>query len=105
MNQLHIFKMRPACAHVDDRRLQYCTKAKRVLNKYAADGLTYKVIELDSVSNGAAIQNALADITGQRTVPNVFVGGTSIGGGDETAAADRSGVLRTKLKAAGAITK
>jgi glutaredoxin 3 len=84
--------------------LQYCTKAKRVLDKYASAGLSYKVIELDAVKNGGAIQSALAEITGQRTVPNVFIGGKSIGGGDETAAADRSGTLSKKLKDAGAIS-
>ena len=30
------------------------------------------------------IQNALYEMTGWRTVPNVFVHGKSIGGGDDT---------------------
>jgi len=29
--------------------------------------------------NGAAIQAALAEMTGQRTVPNVFIGGQHVG--------------------------
>lgn len=39
------------------------------------------VVELDQRSDGGAIQAALESITGQRTVPNVFIGGKTIGGG------------------------
>ncbi|KAK9459245.1 thioredoxin-like protein [Lipomyces oligophaga] len=39
--------------------------------------------ELDHDSHGQALQDALETITGRRTVPNVFVGGKSLGGGDE----------------------
>ncbi len=35
-----------------------------------------QLIELDQVPNGSAIQDALQSITGQRSVPNVFIGGT-----------------------------
>lgn len=35
-----------------------------------------QLIELDKVSNGSAIQDALQSITGQRSVPNVFISGT-----------------------------
>lgn len=35
-----------------------------------------QLIELDQVGNGSAIQDALQEITGQRSVPNVFIGGT-----------------------------
>ncbi|KAK9353202.1 thioredoxin-like protein [Lipomyces doorenjongii] len=39
--------------------------------------------ELDLDAHGQEIQDALFDISGRRTVPNVFVGGKSLGGGDE----------------------
>lgn len=32
-------------------------------------------MELDKVDKGSAIQDALQEITGQRSVPNVFIGG------------------------------
>ena len=35
-------------------------------------------------AEGGAIQAALADKTGQRTVPNVFIGGNHVGGCDDT---------------------
>ncbi|KAK9451783.1 thioredoxin-like protein [Limtongia smithiae] len=41
------------------------------------------VRELDLDASGPYIQAALKVISGRRTVPNVFVGGKSLGGGDE----------------------
>lgn len=51
------------------------------------------VIELDERDDGDAIQAALQQITGQRTVPNVFVKGKHIGGCDDTLAAHKRGTL------------
>lgn len=78
----------------------HCTTAKRALNSI---GAKFKTFELDEMDNGSAIQSALAQITGRRTVPNVFVGGSSIGGGDETATLNRSGKLLNIVSAVGAI--
>ncbi|CAJ2642175.1 unnamed protein product [Trifolium pratense] len=49
----------------------YCNRVKALLKQL---GATYKVLELDTESDGGEIQAALADWTGQRTVPNVFIG-------------------------------
>ena len=78
----------------------FCTKAKRALDDA---GAKYIVIELDERGDGSAIQSQLASLTGQRTVPNVFIGGKSIGGGDETAALHRSGQLAAKAREVGAL--
>ncbi|THU71433.1 hypothetical protein C4D60_Mb04t01370 [Musa balbisiana] len=59
----------------------YCTSVKQLLTQM---GAKYKAIELDVESDGPQIQAALAEWTGQRTVPNVFVGGKHIGGCDST---------------------
>lgn len=40
------------------------------------------MILFDYVEDGSEIQAALAEWTGQRTVPNVFIGGKHIGGCD-----------------------
>jgi glutaredoxin 3 len=56
------------------------------------------VVELDELSDGDAIQQELARMTGQRSVPNVFVQGQHIGGNDDTQAAARSGKLEELLK-------
>jgi glutaredoxin 3 len=57
------------------------------------------VIELDEESEGSDIQAYLADKTGQRTVPNIFINGEHIGGSDDLAKLNSSGQLK-KLVAA-----
>jgi len=57
------------------------------------------VHELDNMPNGAAIQENLLQMTGQRTVPNVWVKGQHLGGNDDTQAAKRSGKLQEMLQA------
>lgn len=57
----------------------------------------------DTRDDGDAIQAALASKTGRRTVPNVIIGGRSIGGGDDTEALHREGKLAGLLRAAGAL--
>ena len=46
---------------------------------------------------GAEIQAALLDLTGQKTVPNVFINGQHLGGCDSTVAAKESGKLQAML--------
>ena len=45
------------------------------------------------LDNGPQIQDILQEITGQRTVPNVFVNGQHVGGCDKTIAAFSNGTL------------
>lgn len=61
------------------------------------------VIDLTHLENSYQIQSLLQKMTGRRTVPNVFVGATSIGGGDETSAFQRNGKLVSILQKAGAL--
>ena len=56
------------------------------------------VVELDEIPNGYAIQDELDRKTGQRMVPNVFVGGQHVGGNDDTQAVYRSGKLQKLLQ-------
>ena len=57
-----------------------------------------KVIELNEMDDGNEIQGALLDMSGQRTVPNVFINGKHLGGNDDTQAAARSGQLAKMLE-------
>jgi glutaredoxin 3 len=56
--------------------------------------------ELDKMVGGEAIQQALLEKTGQRTVPSVFVAGQHIGGNDETTQAHKSGKLAQLMQQA-----
>ncbi|CAN8069733.1 unnamed protein product [Agarophyton chilense] len=75
----------------------YCGSAKSdirsALNKIG-NPPTPKIFELDRMGYlGSQVQNYLAQITGRYTVPNVFIGGSTVGGGDDIAAFARRGVL------------
>ena len=49
------------------------------------------------IEDGASIQNALMEKTGQRTVPNVFINGVHIGGCDKTFEAHANGHMKFLL--------
>ncbi|KAL4703536.1 hypothetical protein ACJJTC_010156 [Scirpophaga incertulas] len=58
----------------------YCTMAKEV---FTAINHPATIIELDERKDGNEIQNELSQITGFRTVPQVFVNGSCVGGGTD----------------------
>ncbi|TYI08926.1 hypothetical protein ES332_A09G035000v1 [Gossypium tomentosum] len=72
----------------------FCVDVKQLLQKL---GASFKAIELD--------KETLAEWTGQRTVPNVFIGGNHIGGCDSTTGLHNQGKLVPLLTEAGAFTK
>merc|ERR1719427_7063 len=62
----------------------FCTKIKNLFEQLK---VKIEVLELDQVvpsGDGAAVQAALLEKTGQRTVPNVFINGKHVGGHDDT---------------------
>jgi glutaredoxin 3 len=69
----------------------YCVAAKRLLG---ARGVAYEEID---VSGDDSRRAWLVQTTGQRTVPQIFIRGESIGGYRELAALDGSGELRGLL--------
>lgn len=81
----------------------YCPFCVRVKKLFEQLGATFKAIELDGESDGSELQSALAEWTGQRTVPNVFINGKHIGGCDDTLALNNEGKLVPLLTEAGAI--
>ncbi|KAL0440990.1 UNVERIFIED_CONTAM: Glutaredoxin-C1 [Sesamum radiatum] len=80
----------------------YCNKVKQLFSQLK---VTYEVIELDEESDGDEVQTALAEWTGQRTVPNVFINGKHIGGSDAVVAKHQQGELVSLLAEAGAIPR
>ena len=75
--------------------------AKSALSEYPINDI--RTHELEGRADMAAIQDALREVSGRRSVPNVFVGGRSIGGGDEVSDLHRSGRLEEVLRSAGAL--
>ncbi|NP_001352099.1 glutaredoxin [Cicer arietinum] len=82
----------------------YCPFCVQVKKLFTNLGVTFKAIELDSESDGSEIQGALAEWTGQRTVPSVFIGGNHIGGCDATTNLHNQGKLVSLLASAGAVS-
>ncbi|KAI1171889.1 putative glutaredoxin [Nemania sp. FL0916] len=76
----------------------YCNATKKLLDSVNAK---YFSIELDQEKDGGAIQSALAEISGQTTVPNIYIGQKHIGGNSDLQA--KSGELKALLKEVGAV--
>ncbi|KAI1824126.1 thioredoxin-like protein [Xylaria intraflava] len=76
----------------------HCAASKKLLDSLDAK---YFLIELDQVADGADIQNALAEISGQRSVPNIYIGQKHIGGNSDLQA--KKGELKGLLQGAGAV--
>ncbi|MEX6502930.1 pyridoxal-phosphate dependent enzyme [Pseudomonas zhanjiangensis] len=82
---------------------EFCWSARKLFN---ALGLAYRSIDLDSVEYqqddlGGRLRAALRHMTGQRTIPQIFIGGESIGGCSELFAAYADGRFETLLRAHG----
>ena len=72
----------------------YCDKTKSLLKR---GSVTFKCIELDQVSGGAALEKALKNQTNYRTFPNCFVGKKHMGGNSEMQTAAKGGKLKKML--------
>ena len=72
----------------------YCVKAKAALTKISP---LFSVVELDVIKDGPEMQAALLEMTGQKTVPSIFVNGQHIGGCDATLALIASGEFQKML--------
>ncbi|KAF9446503.1 glutaredoxin [Macrolepiota fuliginosa MF-IS2] len=75
----------------------YCKRAKQLLKDNYPDA-TSVIYELDEMGEGSDIQAYLLQKTGQRTVPNVFIGQEHIGGCDDTVKAHSTKAIAPLLK-------
>ena len=73
----------------------YCVRAKSLLDR---KGVAYEEID---VENDDAKRAWLVEATGQRTVPQVFVDGRSLGGFTDIDALDKAGKLDPILRGEG----
>jgi len=85
----------------------YSKKGKHIMMEAYNIQPTPYVVELDQHAHGGELQALLHKTTGRRTVPNILVGGKSLGGGDDVQDMWRSGTLADKVKqmAKGKVTK
>jgi glutaredoxin 3 len=72
----------------------YCIRAERLLNAKGVTDLTK--IRVDA---GPGLREAMMARTGRRTVPQIYVGETHVGGYDDLVALDRAGKLDLLLAA------
>ncbi|MEN9627264.1 MAG: hypothetical protein RJA10_491 [Pseudomonadota bacterium] len=72
----------------------YCQRAKALLRQRGVDHIDEIRIDLDPAQRDHMMQ-----ITGRRTVPQIFIGDTHVGGCDDLVALDQKGGLAPLLAA------
>ena len=72
----------------------YCQMAERLLNKKGVTEIEKIRIDLDP-----AQRDTMIEITGRRTVPQIFIGDHHVGGFDDLSALDAGGELDPLLAA------
>ncbi|CAK9328603.1 unnamed protein product [Citrullus colocynthis] len=81
----------------------WCSYSSEVKALFKRLGVQPLVIELDELGpQGPQLQKVLERLTGQHTVPNVFIGGKHIGGCTDTVKLYRKGELEPLLSEANA---
>jgi len=66
----------------------YCVRAKALLKQRGVEQIEEIRVDLDPAQRDHMMQ-----ITGRRTVPQIFIGDTHVGGCDDLFALDQSGAL------------
>uniref|UniRef100_A0A674MDH2 thioredoxin-disulfide reductase (NADPH) n=2 Tax=Takifugu rubripes TaxID=31033 RepID=A0A674MDH2_TAKRU len=72
----------------------YCVKVKDLFKELQVE---CNVVELDLIEDGTNYQEMLLEMTGQKSVPNVFINKTHVGGCDKTLQAHKDGSLQQLL--------
>ena len=73
----------------------YCTRAKQILKSKGVEQIEEIRIDMDPVA-----RKLMMETTGRRTVPQIFIGETHVGGHDDLVALDGRGELIPLLSAA-----
>lgn len=73
----------------------YCIRAKQILKSKGVEGIEEIRIDLDPTARQHMMQT-----TGRRTVPQIYIGDTHVGGHDDLVALDGRGQLMPLLHAA-----
>ncbi len=72
----------------------YCTKAKGLLQR---KGASDAIVEIDITHDEKLQQEMITKSGGRRTVPQIFIGDTHVGGCDDLHALDANGKLSEML--------
>lgn len=77
----------------------YCQATKELFSREAnnVDVVVHEIDESDTLVDALYLQQELEDMTGQRTVPNVFINGQHVGGNSDVQSMRRTGELRRVL--------
>lgn len=77
----------------------YCQASlKTLFDDYKVSDKKSIVLQLNTIDDGAEIQEALYEINGQKTVPNIYIDGKHIGGNSDLQELKNSGKLEELLK-------
>lgn len=71
----------------------YCIRAKQILKSKGVDQIEEVRIDFDT-----AARDHMMQVTGRRTVPQIFIGDTHVGGCDDLMALDAKGGLLPLLQ-------
>ncbi len=74
----------------------YCVRAKNLLKQRGVSAIEEIRVDLDP-----AQRDRMIELTGRRTVPQIFIGQTHVGGCDDLVALDQRGGLLPLLAAGG----
>ncbi|XP_061418308.1 glutaredoxin-1 [Lethenteron reissneri] len=85
------------------RGCPFCTAAEAALSKYHFRSGALEVHDIGGEQAVAQIQDFFLRTTGERTVPRVYIGEKCIGGGSDTEALERSGLLQGMLQEIGVL--
>ena len=73
----------------------FCIRAKALLKQRGVDNIDEVRVDLDPSQ-----RTTMMEITGRRTVPQIFIGNTHVGGCDDLVALDQRGGLMPLLQGA-----
>jgi cysteine synthase A len=83
--------------------LEWCEFCWSVRKMFARYGIPYRAVDLDSVeyqagNKGGNIRAAIREQTGQKTIPQIYIGGHHVGGATELFDACRDGTMQRLLE-------
>jgi glutaredoxin 3 len=87
--------MKPRVVMYSTAVCPYCTMAERLLQSRGVEA-----IEKIRVDQDTSLREAMMQKTGRRTVPQIYIGDTHVGGFDDLSALDKAGGLLPLLQGA-----